>query len=165
MKAILFNFDVDKINKQIVVDRSFNAPIDLVWRAWTEAEILDQWWAPKPWSARTKSMDFSEGGHWLYAMVSPENEEHWGRVDYITISLKKSYTAFDGFCDSDGNLNADLPRLKWENSFQDQDQQTVVNIRLTFDTLEDLEQIIEMGFKEGFTSGLENLDEYIETHH
>lgn len=160
-KAILFNFLVDKENNEIKVERSFNAPIDLVWAAWTEAEILDQWWAPKPWSARTKSMDFREGGYWLYAMVGPQNEEHWGRVDYISIQREKSFTAFDGFCDAEGHLNASLPRNKWENTFSDKGDGTVVNILLSFDSLADLEKIIAMGFKEGFTAGLENLDQYI----
>lgn len=161
-KAILFNFEVDRDNKQISVEREFKAPVDLVWLAWTEADILDQWWAPKPWVAQTKSMDFREGGHWLYAMVSPENEKHWARVDYLQIVPEKSFSAYDGFCDEDGHPNTSLPRNKWENSFLPREEDTVVSILLTFDSLEDLEKIIEMGFKEGFTAGLENLDRYIE---
>lgn len=160
-QTILFNFLVDKENNKITVERSFNAPVDLVWAAWTEAEILDQWWAPKPWQARTKTMDFREGGHWLYAMVGPDNEEHWSRVDYTSIQTGKSFTAYDGFCDSDGILNSGMPRNKWENSFSSHVDSTLVNIVLTFDSLSDLEKIIEMGFKEGFTAGLENLDKYI----
>lgn len=162
-RAILFNFNVDKANNQIKVERSFNAPLDLVWSAWTEAEILDQWWAPKPWTAQTKSMDFREGGHWIYAMVSPEGEKHWAKVDYLKIIPQEFFSALDGFCDEDGNHNTSLPRNKWENSFTGQGEETIVNILLSFDTLEDLEKIIEMGFKEGFTAGLENLDQYIES--
>jgi len=71
-KALLFNFLVDKENKKITVERSFNAPLDLVWSAWTEAEILDLWWAPKPYRTETKKMDFREGCRWHYCMVSPE---------------------------------------------------------------------------------------------
>lgn len=160
-KTILFDFLVDKENNKITVDRSFNAPIDLVWAAWTEAEILDQWWAPKPWQTRTKTMDFKEGGHWLYAMLGPNNEEHWVKVDFITINHQKSFTTYDGFCNSDGVLNTEMPRNKWENSFSSQADSTLVNIVLTFDSLSDLEKILEMGFKEGFTAGLENLDQYI----
>jgi uncharacterized protein YndB with AHSA1/START domain len=48
--------------------REFNADISLVWRAWTEPELRDQWWAPAPWICETKSMDFSEGGRWHYDM-------------------------------------------------------------------------------------------------
>src|SRR5690606_22037490 len=157
-KAILFNFDVDKANNQIKVDRSFNAPIDLVWSAWTEAEILDQWWAPKPWMAKTKSINFSEGGHWHYAMMSPEGETHWAKVDYLKVVPKTFFSAFDGFCDENGNPDSSLPRNKWENNFEDKGEETLVHILLSFDTLEDLEKIIAMGFKEGFSAGLQNLD-------
>lgn len=161
-KNILFNFEVDKENNHIKVERSFAASKDLVWSAWTESDILDKWWAPKPWVARTKSMDFREGGCWLYAMVSPENEEHWCRVDYIKIQPKDFYSANDRFCDKDGNPNKDLPPTMWENTFMDFEANTKVKIVLTFQSLKDLETILSMGFKEGFASGLENLDEYIE---
>lgn len=159
--AILFNFEVDKANSKISVSRSFHAPLDLVWAAWTESDILDQWWAPKPWVAQTKSMDFREGGHWLYAMVSPENEKHWSRADFLKITPKEFFSAMDGFCDEEGNMTLTLPRNKWENSFTEKGEETLVNILISFDTLEDLEKYIEMGFKEGFTAGLENLDQYI----
>lgn len=160
-KAILFNFEVDKSNNQIKVKRTFQAPTELVWAAWTESDILDRWWAPKPWVAKTKSMDFREGGSWIYAMIGPDDEKHWSRVDYLRISPEKFFSALDGFCDQEGNFNPSLPKNKWENTFKDLGDETQVDILLTFDTLEDLEKIIAMGFKEGFTAGLENLDQYI----
>lgn len=161
-KSILFNFLVDKEQKQIKVERLFSAPLDLVWSAWTEAEILDQWWAPKPYRTETKSMDFREGGLWLYSMVSPEGDRHYCRADYKTIKHQKRYSALDAFCDEHGNINQDFPRMFWTNSFTEQDDSTVVNIVVQYDKLEDLEKIVEMGFKEGFTMAMENLDQYIE---
>jgi PhnB protein len=107
-------------------------------------------------------MDFKEGGFWLYAMVGPNNEKHWSRADYQTISPKKYFSAIDGFCDEDCNPNPALPSNKWENHFLDNGEYTQVNILLTFNSLNDLETILKMGFKEGFTAGLENLDRYIE---
>lgn len=161
-KAILFNFDVDKANKKIRVERSFNAPIDLVWAAWTEADILDQWWAPKPYRVETKSMDFSEGGRWHYAMVSPENEKHWCIFDYETIQPEKQYAGIDAFCDENGVVNTSFPRTHWTNNFNAaQEDSTVVTCELQFKALEDLETLVKMGFKEGFTMGLQNLDQYI----
>jgi PhnB protein len=58
-------------------------------------------------------------------------------------------------------MNNTKPRVKWKNDFSQQDDETVVNVQLQFEKLEDLETIIQMGFKEGFTAGLENLDQYI----
>lgn len=161
--TILFNFKVDKSNRKIHVERSFNAPIDLVWAAWTEAEILDQWWAPKPWRTETGAMDFREGGRWLYCMVGPEGERHWSFFDYEKIVAEKSFSGNDGFCDEHGTVNTELPRLKWLNTFERKGDDTLVNIHISFETPEDVEAIIKMGFKEGFTMGLENLDQYIKS--
>lgn len=157
-------FEVDRENNQIRVERSFRAPLDLVWAAWTEADILDQWWGPSPWRAETKYMDFREGGYWIYAMVGPENERHWSRADFVRIIPGQYFCGYDGFCDEEGNLMPSMPRNKWENTFTDQGDTTLVHVLLTFDTLEDLEKILAMGFREGFTAGLENLDRYLAAH-
>jgi uncharacterized glyoxalase superfamily protein PhnB/uncharacterized protein YndB with AHSA1/START domain len=162
--TVLMDFKVDKEARQINVTREFDAPRDLVWRAWTEAEILDRWWAPKPWKAETKSMDFREGGYWLYAMVGPEGEKHWARADYKSIKPKKSFAILDAFCDENGKVNASLPRSNWQNQFISEGDTTRVEIRISFDKLEDLEAIIRMGFKEGFSMGLDNLDAWLSTH-
>jgi uncharacterized protein YndB with AHSA1/START domain len=69
----LFDFTVDKATKTIHITREFAADLDLVWDAFTKAEILDQWMRPNHIRAKTKEMDFREGGRWLYAMVSPED--------------------------------------------------------------------------------------------
>ncbi len=155
------NFVVDKENKRINVAREFDAPLPMVWSAWTQSELLDQWWAPKPWQARTKSMDFRPGGSWLYEMVGPNGEEHWSKADYKTIEPLKSFSALDGFCDENGTLNTSLPRTLWQNTFTEKGDTTLVDIVITYDKLADLEQTVAMGFKEGFTAGLENLDLYL----
>lgn len=159
--SLLMNFSVDKENKKIKVEREFAAPVSKVWSAWTESHLLDQWWAPKPWKARTKTMDFREGGYWLYAMVGPDGSEHWSRADFSSISPLKSYTGWDAFCDEAGNVDLTFPRSSWTNRFSEQEGGTLVSIDITYEKLEDLEKIIEMGFKEGFTAGLENLDELL----
>lgn len=152
------NFSVDKENKKIKVEREFAASLDKVWAAWTTSELLDQWWAPKPWKAKTKSMDFSEGGTWLYAMVGPDGTQHWARADYKDIKVSQSYSAYDAFCDENGTINTDFSRSLWNNTFKQQADSTIVTIEISYKELADLEQILEMGFKEGFTAGLENLD-------
>ena len=67
MNQILqFDFLVDMKNKTIKVIKELDAPIELVWAAWTTAEILDQWWAPLPYRNETISMNFNIGGVWHY---------------------------------------------------------------------------------------------------
>ena len=160
--SLLMDFSVDKENKKIAVKREFAAGLERVWNAWTESELLDQWWAPKPWKAITKHMDFTEGGYWLYAMTGPEGEEHWSRADYQKIVPRSQFVGLDCFCDANGNANPDAPRGKWDVKFNEQDHSTFVDITLSFDKLEDLEMIIQMGFEGGFKMGLSNLDELLE---
>ena len=76
------NYKKDDVNRKIIVHRSFNAPLNFVWHAWTEKEILDKWWAPKPWRTETKTINLTIGGIWLYAMISPEGEKHWSKADF-----------------------------------------------------------------------------------
>lgn len=160
-KAILFNFNVDKANNTIHVERSFDAPVDLVWAAWTDPEILDRWWAPKPWRAETNSLRFEEGGRWHYCMIGPEDERQWCLFDYEKISPLHSFSGKDAFCDENQVISNDKPRCFWENTFTDRQNSTTVKIEIRFESLNDLESIIDMGFKEGFTMGMENLDQYI----
>ena len=161
--TLLFDFTVNKESKTIHVRREFNGSLALVWKAWTTPEMLDQWWGPRPWNAVTKKMDFREGGSWLYAMTGPGAEKQWCRADYISIVKEKAFTLKDAFCDEEGNINKEFPQTHWENKFNAKGDKVEVDILLTYDTLDDLEQIIKLGFKEGFTIGLNQLDELLST--
>jgi PhnB protein len=160
-KAMIFNFEVDKENKKIRVMRSFDAPLALVWSAWTEAELLDHWWAPKPWKTETQSMDFTEGGRWVYAMVGPEGERHHAFMDYQSIAPKKTFTAREGFADQDGKANEAMPVSTWVNTFSEKDGAVSVTNDIAFSDLAQLETLIQMGFKEGYTMGLDQLEELL----
>lgn len=163
-KDLKMNFTVNKETKSVDVEREFAAPKELVWKAWTTPEILDQWWAPKPWKAETKSMDFRTGGKWVYAMVGPEGEKHWAVAEYLSIDPESNFKGLDSFCDEDEVINPEMPQAKWDVSFTEEGGHTLVHIISTYEQLSDLEAIIQMGFKEGFTSALENLDQLIENH-
>ncbi len=158
---LAFDFSVDKKNKTITVKREFAAALPLVWDAYTKSELLDQWWAPKPWKAKTKKMDFREGGSWLYAMVGPQGEEHWALAKYTNIQSQKKFTGLDSFTDADGNVKKDMPQSKWEVTFTGKGQSTFVEIRISYDDLAQLEATIQMGFKEGLTMAMDGLDELL----
>lgn len=161
-KNLLFNFIVDKNNKTVNIRREFAAPLNLVWDAWTKAEILDQWWAPKPYASKTKSMDFKVGGRRFYAMVSPEGEEiGWQIQDYTSISPKTNFKFFNVFADKDENPF--LPGSNWDLNFGEQNGITKVSITIHNDSLERMEKMIEMGFTEGFTMTLNELETLLES--
>lgn len=158
-----FDFIVNKENNTINVKREFAAGLQLVWDAWTKPELLDQWWAPKPYQTRTVSMDFREGGMWLYYMESPQGEKHYCLNHYKKIVPLKNFSGLDAFCDEKGNVNTEFPRTVWNNTFiETSNDITTVSIVAQYEKLEDLEKIISLGFKEGFTMALGNLDQYLE---
>jgi uncharacterized protein YndB with AHSA1/START domain len=156
--SLLMHFKVDRNGRKINVDREFAAPVSAVWAAWTQPEILDLWWAPKPWQTKTKQMEFREGGQWLYAMLGPAGEEFWSFAKFDAIVPQKSFSANEGFCDAQGVVNDSFPKSDWHNTFEEKGTTTMVSIEISYASLADLETIISMGFQEGFTSGMENLD-------
>ena len=158
---LAFDFIVNKATQTVTVKREFAANLDLVWSAWTEPEILDQWWAPKPYISKTKVMDFKVGGRRFYAMISPEGQAHWSIQKYTSINPKTNFKMLNAFADK--NENPQLPGSDWDLNFNEQNGITKVTITIVNQSLERMEKMIEMGFKEGFTATLNYLDTLLST--
>jgi uncharacterized protein YndB with AHSA1/START domain len=151
----------DTANKKMDVSREFAADVETTWKAWTDPALLDQWWAPHPWKAKTKSMNFKEGGRWLYCMMGPDGSVHWARADYRTIVAPKYFIADDCFCDENGVKNDQMPSMTWKVQFESSGAGTKVQVEITFASEKDLQQIIDTGFEEGFRMAHGNLDELL----
>lgn len=156
-----FDFTTDQENNRIHVLREFDAPLETVWAAWTQPELLDLWWAPKPYQTRTVRMNFAPGGRWHYYMESPEGERHYCVADYEEILHHSHYMGLDAFCNEAGDIDTSMPRTRWSVRFETAGQRTVVRITNQYEKAEDLETIIRLGFREGFSMAMGNLDEYI----
>lgn len=158
-----FDFLVDREDNTLTIKREFAANRQLVWDCYTKSELLDQWFAPKPLTTKTKSMDFREGGHWHYAMVDPGGTEYWGYTEFLTINPIENYTTRDAFCDETGKVNSELPTAHWDISFLDKSGNCLVHTVVTYASLQDMDKVIQMGMQEGMTSTLERLDELLLT--
>jgi len=161
MNTLLFDFTVDKAAKTVYIKREFAAELSLVWDAFTKKEILDQWWAPKPWASRTKVMNFEVGGRRFYAMVSPEGQERWALQKYTSISPKTNFKMYNAFADKDEN--PELPGSEWDFNFSEQNGMTEVNIIIKNESLARMEKMIEMGFQYGLSATLQQLSELLPT--
>ena len=155
------DFIVDKQAKTVSIVKDFAAGLDLVWDAYTRAELLDQWWAPKPWMSRTKVLDFRVGGRRFYAMVSPEGDERWAIQKYTSITPKTNFKLFNAFADE--HENPELPGSEWDLNFSEQDGTTKVSVSIHNESLERMERMIEIGFKEGTMMQLKNLEELLKS--
>ena len=152
-------FTVNKETKTVSITAEFDAKRDLVWDAYTKPELLDRWWAPKPWASRTKVMDFREGGRRFYAMAGPEGQERWAIQQYKSINPKTNFKLFNTFADADEN--PELPGSDWDLNFTEQGDSTKVHISIYNESLERLEKMIEMGFTEGTAATFDNLKELL----
>jgi len=158
--SLLFDFTVDKTAKKVFINKEFDADLSLVWDAFTKQEILDQWWAPKPWVSKTKFMDFKVGGRRFYAMVSPEGVERWAIQEYTSISPKTNFKMYNAFADKDEN--PELPGSEWDHNFSEQGETTKVVIVIYNESMERMERILE-GFTIGMKMSLNNLENLLAT--
>lgn len=159
---LLFDFTLDKAAKTVFITREFAAELDLVWDAFTKQEILDQWWAPKPYQSKTIRMDFKVGGRRFYAMVNAEGQEiGWHIQDYTSITPKTNFKYLSVFADKDENPFP--PGSNWDLNFNEENNITKVSISIYNESLERMEKMIEMGFKEGFTMTLNELANLLST--
>lgn len=154
------DFIVNKETKTVTITKEFDAELPLVWDAYTNAELLDQWWAPKPWTSRTKVLDFEVGGRRFYAMVGPEGGERWAVQRYTSITPKTNFKFFNAFADADENL--ELPGSDWDFNFSEHDGKTKVHVSIYNESLERMEQVTKGGyFREGTYAQMRNLEELL----
>ncbi len=97
------------MSKDLVIERVFDAPRELVWKAWTTPEIMQKWWGPKNWTAPTVKIDFKVGGKYLLCMRGsmgpgmPEADAWSGGV-YKEIVPMEKIVVEDSFADEKGNI-------------------------------------------------------------
>jgi uncharacterized protein YndB with AHSA1/START domain len=157
-----FVFEADLAAKKIYISREFNAPIEKVWKAFTEPDLLDKWVAPKPYTAKTKTWDFTVGGISLYAMIGPEGQQHWVYGKFTAIENGKSISTMGMFCDADGNPKLDAPKSYRDTKFSSIDgNRTKVDTVITFEEESTIKWFAEGGFKEGTIMSMDQLDELL----
>lgn len=157
---LLFDFTVNKETKTVLITREFDAGLSLVWDAFTKAELIDQWIAPKPMTAKTKYQDFKVGGKRFYAMISPEGLERWAIQEYTSITPKTNFKMYNAFADE--NENPEPAGSEWDHTFSEQNGTTKVNIAIYNESLERMERILD-GFTQGMKMSLSNLENLLTT--
>lgn len=155
----------DLENKKLIVTYTANGSKDAVWNAYANKEMFEKWWGPEGWDTTTKAFNFIPGGKIHYGMkCSDENQGEWfgqtswGVMDIIAVDSGRSFTYTDYFSDEEGNLNDEMPALKVTNEFVEEDGKTTIISTSLADNAEQIEQLINMGMIEGFTSQLNRLD-------
>jgi uncharacterized protein YndB with AHSA1/START domain len=90
--------------KELTIVREFDAPRELVWKAWSDPELLKQWWGPKTFTTPAYTIDFRVGGTYLHCMRSPEGQDYWATGTYREIVPMERIVFTDAFADENGNV-------------------------------------------------------------
>ncbi|WP_409291344.1 SRPBCC domain-containing protein [Peribacillus sp. SCS-37] len=153
---------------QIILEREFDAPGELVFKAFTEAEHLKQWWGPRGWELTVCNIDFREGGTWHYCMKCMDKNqgdfygmESWGKAVYEEIVDGEKIVYVDYFSDAEGNEADGLPSTRSILAFEEQDGRTRVVNRAEYNTAEELQKVLDMGMEQGITETWDRLAEYV----
>ena len=90
-------------NNELTITRIFDAPRELVWKAWTEPEHFKKWWGPKGFTSPVSKIDLRVGGEYLSSMRSPEGQDFWSKGVFREITPSERLVMTDSFADELGN--------------------------------------------------------------
>ncbi len=148
-------------DRELIFTRIFDAPRELVFKAFSEAEQVRQWWPPKGWEMPVCLLEFRPGGEWRYCFRNAAGEEHWARAIYHKIVPPEQIVFSDEFIDAQGNVIAGLPSKTFTLTFADLGSRTQLTVLVQLASPDNLHKLVEMGFKQGFTETLSNLEQHL----
>lgn len=155
----------DLENKKLIIEFSANGSKDAVWNAYADKDLFEKWWGPEGWDTTTKEFNLTPGGKIHYGMKCVDENQgdwfgqtSWGVMDVVEVNPTDSFTYIDYFSDEEGTLNKEMPALKVTNEFIEEDGKTRIVSTSFADSAEQIEELINMGMIEGFTSQLTKLD-------
>lgn len=153
------------MEKNIEITRLFNAPIELVWEAWTTAENIAQWWGPEGFNTTVKELDFRPGGRWEFIMIDKEGKEYPTIGVFKEIVRHKKITSTDEFISGHKVLkNYDFPQIDlFTTLFEDLGDQTKLTLIYEHSSAKEREKHIRMGVVAGWNTSLDKLEHYFQT--
>jgi uncharacterized protein YndB with AHSA1/START domain len=148
----------DAENLTVTLVAEFDEKVERVWQIWSDPRQLERWWGPPTWPATFESHDFVPGGKASYYMTGPEGEKAAGWWIFTDITAPTTLSFDDGFADDSGNPSSTMPVTHATAILEDVDGRTRMTIRSRFNSLDQLEQLVEMGMDEGMALALGQID-------
>lgn len=147
----------DTSDRELVISREYNAPLALVWKAWTEPQHLAQWWGPNGFSITTYEINFKPKGIWRFTMHGPDGRDWKNRVNYIEIVPQKKLVYTHGGEEGDAEIQFHVTV-----TFSEKAGKTTVTMQSVFPTRELFEKVArENGAVEGAKQHMANLEAYL----
>lgn len=155
--------------RDLIMERIFNAPQELVFKMFSEPEHLVRWWGPEGWQTENRVFNFKPNGVWHYCMrCIDENQgefygqESWGKAVYQEIIVPEKIVYTDVFADEEGHAVDGMPEITVTMTFIEHEGKTKLITRSRFASIEALQQVMKMGIIQGFSSQFIRLDLVLE---
>ncbi|MGZ7047256.1 MAG: SRPBCC family protein [Methanobacterium sp.] len=154
--------------QELFIERKFNAPRDLVWKAWTDPDIFVQWWGPKDFTTPVARMDLRVGGEYFSCMRSPDGQDFCSKGVYREIVPSKRLVMTDSFADKEGNkvsathygLGEDFPmEMQIKVTLEEEGDKT--KLTLKHSDVTNLSEAELSDMKQGWNESLDKLAEYL----
>lgn len=154
----------------LTLERVFDAPRELVFKVFSEAEHLKHWWGPRGWILTVCNVDFRPGGIWHYCMKCIDEKqgdffgfESWGKAVYGEIDEPEKFVFVDYFSDAEGNETESMPSSQNTITLVELDGKTKIINRAQYISSEALKTVMEMGMEQGITETWDRLEEHLQS--
>ena len=161
-----------KTKQEFVISRTFDAPRELVWKAFTEPERMKQWWGPKGFTVKVSRMDLRPGGTYHYCLIAPDGKEMWGRMVYREIVPPERLVFINSFSDEKGGITRHPMSPTWPLellstlTFDEQKGKTTLTVRwIPINETDEEWKTFDAGrgsMTQGWTGTMEQLGGYLE---
>ena len=146
-------------NLTMTITAEFDAPVERVWRIWADPRRLERWWGPPTWPATFEEHEAKEGARSSYVMTGPGGEKARG---YWLVTKVEEPTRFefdDGFADAEGRPDDSMGVTHAVVTLAAMDDgRTRMTVRSSFESIEQLEQMVQMGMEEGMNQAMGQID-------
>lgn len=142
--------------RTLFIDRTFDAPRELVFKAWTDPQHIVQWWGPRGFKSTVLTLDLRSGGAYRIHMRSPENTDHWSQGIYREVVPPERLVMVGSWADRDGNPTT--PQTVATVTFEDLGGKTRLTLHQVFET-----ETARDAHRGGWSSSMEVLAEYLAT--
>jgi len=146
----------DKLNLTLIAE--FPVPSDAVWELWADPRQLERWWGPPTYPATMEQHDFATGGTVTYYMTGPDGEKFRGLWNLTAVTPKTGLDLVDRFAGADGAVDESMPVTTMRMRLYNTGDGTRMELNASFETREQMQQLIEMGMDEGLTQSVGQID-------
>ena len=148
--------DTEALTMTVVAD--FSANLQRLWEVYVDPRQLERFWGPVEYPATFTRHDAAPGGRSNYTMKGPDGDTSSGYWDWVSVDPQKSFEVLDGFATPDGQPNNEMPSMRMRFTFEEAGNGSRVTTTTYFSSLEELEQLVEMGMEEGMRSAMGQMD-------